>query len=204
MKSGRFNWLGIAAALAVAAAATFAAVWTGVRAADTTPQVAASNAAALMTHDPWTTAGSAGALVDESDLNYYAVKGAVAQIAGGAPDSVNVVLRYNVTAAPGLVNRLDGWQMALRYRDNGGDARVTAKLKAYNISSGNTLTLLSFDSNDEDRNRDFQVAVVGDCVPEFIFNFASNTYYIEVTLERSGSGGKPAIGGIQIGAVDCP
>jgi hypothetical protein len=124
-----------------------------------------------------------------------------------------VVLRYNVS--PGAFENLtqpccEGRALVVRFIDNGDGAQVLVKLKRYNIFTGATNTLLSFDSNNFPPQSGFQTTPITSSGTFFNFSFAdgpfnggTNTggdsvYYIVATLIRSAPGGNPQLASISI------
>lgn len=149
----------------------------------------------------WTTVGSAGTLDEDSGGKVFfdravAQKGQILVISpaarqprseGEVDETDSAVIRYNVTAVDGLFGGGD-LQMAIRFRDEGKDARVVAELIEVELATGAELTRLRFDSNDP------SVAVQGgyhvhdlfDCGDrKEAFDFTRNAYYIEATLTTS-------------------
>ena len=148
--------------------------------------------------DPWTSVGSAG-VVDESDSNEHMFLRGTANIKSTAPASTTVVLRYNVVSTGDLNNGGIDKGMSVRFRDNGAFARVKLYLKSYNINSGVTRTLLSFDSNHVGSSGTYQKRFVNDgCSSNIRFDFRNHAYYVEAYLSRTNRQGKPSLGIIQI------
>jgi hypothetical protein len=133
-------------------------------------------------------------------------------IRSSLPDG-QVVIRYNVS--PGAFENLtdpccQGRDFVVRFVDNGPGAQVLVKLKRYNVFTGTTTTLLSFDSNDFPPKAGFQTSTITGCCAFFNFSFADGSfdgtgnhggdsvYYIVATLTRSASGGNPQLASISI------
>jgi hypothetical protein len=104
-------------------------------------------------------------------------------------------MRYNVVATDGLFGT-DGVELAVWFRDNGPDARVVIRLKRYSLSSGETTTLLTFDSNEFRAHDDFQFRLVSIC--PLRFNFFDFAYFLDVQLTKSSTAGSPALGIMQL------
>jgi hypothetical protein len=157
----------------------------------------------------WSTAGSTGT-ADKVDLNKIVYSnGSVAfpeiqgtQLSAGRAarlqlQTVQAVIRYNVTATDGLFFDTGRLCMVVRFRDDGNRARVFLRLLTLNVNGGTTATLLTFDSNSFAPQQDFQTnSVATNRVP---FDFSNNAYYVEATLTKqqpivtSIGGGRPAL-----------
>jgi hypothetical protein len=157
----------------------------------------------------WSTAGSTGS-ADKVDLNKIVYSNGIVafpeiqgtQLSAGRParlqlQTVQAVIRYNVTAADGLFFDSGRLCMVVRFRDDGNRARVFLRLLKLNVNDGTTATLLTFDSNLFAPQQDFQANFVAtNRVP---FDFSNNAYYVEATLTKqqpiltSLGGGRPAL-----------
>ena len=157
----------------------------------------------------WSTAGSTG-IADKVDLNkivfsngtvaFPEIQGTQVSAARGARlqlQTVQAVIRYNVTATDGLFFDAGRLCMIVRFRDDGNRARVLLRLLRLNVNDGATATLLTFDSNSFAPQQDFQTNSVGtNRVP---FDFSNNAYYVEATLTKQQpiitplGGGRPAL-----------
>lgn len=155
----------------------------------------------------WSTAGSTGT-ADKVDLNKIIYSNGIVSF----PDvpgnqlkrtaqlplqTTQAVIRYNVTAADGLFFASGRHCMVVRFRDDGNRARVFLRLVQFNLESGNTTTLLTFDSNSFPAQPGFQGnSVATNRIP---FDFSHNAYYVEATLTKQHllnspfGGGKPAL-----------
>jgi hypothetical protein len=143
----------------------------------------------------WSTAGSTGT-VDRADLNkiFYS-NGIVAfseilgtQLSAGRVSrlqlqTVQAVIRYNVTAVDGLFFDSGPLCMVVRFRDNGNRARVFLRLLKLNLEDGTTSTVLTFDSNSFPPQTDFQGNTVS-TTGRATFDFSHNAYYVEATLTK--------------------
>ena len=142
----------------------------------------------------WSTAGSTGT-ADKVDLNKIVYSNGTvafpeisgtqssARRAAGLPlQTVQAVIRYNVTAADGLFFDSGRLCMVVRFRDDGNRARVFLRLLRLSVSDGTSATLLTFDSNSFSPQQDFQTnSVATNRVP---FDFSQNAYYVEATLTK--------------------
>src|SRR6185503_8185081 len=157
----------------------------------------------------WSTAGSTG-IADKVDLNkivfsngtvaFPEIQGTQVSAGRGARlqlQTVQAVIRYNVTATDGLFFDTGRLCMIVRFRDDGNRARVLLRLLRLNVNEGATATLLTFDSNSFAPQQDFQTNSVGtNRVP---FDFSNNAYYVEATLTKQQpiitplGGGRPAL-----------
>jgi len=157
----------------------------------------------------WSTAGSTGT-ADKVDLNKIVYSNGIVafpEIQGTQPSArraaglqlqtVQAVIRYNVTASDGLFFDSGRLCMIVRFRDDGNRARVFLRLLKLNVNDGTTATLLNFDSNSFAPQHDFQTNSVGtNRVP---FDFSNNAYYVEATLTKQQpiltplGGGRPGL-----------
>lgn len=160
-----------------------------------------------------TWAASTGA-VDESSLLTYRFTDGNAFVRGNTPGKVT--LRFNVLPVGDLLVPVtnpccEGRALWVRFLDNGDGAQVLVKLNRHNIITGETTTLLSFNSNDFPPQSTFQDATPNKGLGPLVnfsfatgpFNGANNeggdsVYYIEATLIRSASGGTPGLASISI------
>ena len=157
----------------------------------------------------WSTAGSTGT-ADKVDLNKIVYSNGIVafpeiqvtqssarRAAGPQLQTVQAVIRYNVTAADGLFFDSGRLCMVVRFRDDGNRARVFLRLIRLSVSDGTSATLLTFDSNSFSPQQDFQTnSVATNRVP---FDFSQNAYYVEATLTKQQpiitplGGGRPAL-----------
>lgn len=143
----------------------------------------------------WTTVGSAGT-VDEADLAEFEATGAQVRILSTATLPASVVVRYNVVKVDGMIIGVIGIAMNVRYRDNGSGARVLTHLRAVNINTGVTQTIMTVDSNAFPPATTFQTQSAVACGEGY--NFSDNAWFIETTLTKSATGGTPALQAIQL------
>ncbi|ESQ12449.1 MAG: hypothetical protein N838_11405 [Thiohalocapsa sp. PB-PSB1] len=148
---------------------------------------------------PWTTVGSAGT-IDEADLNLVTMNHGVAYLGGGAPVGSVANIRYNVVAVDDLQVGGAPW-MQVRFKDNGAGAQVVLRLKAYNVSTGMTTTLLTFDSNDFEASGVYQEQEVFSCYGSF--DFYNNAYYVDAEIKKTADNGRPALSIVIVGYTIC-
>jgi hypothetical protein len=152
--------------------------------------------------------------VDESSLLTYEFKDGAAFVRGNGPGKV--VLRFNVLPVGDLLVPVtnaccEGRALWVRFLDNGEGAQVLVNLKQSNVVTGETTTLLSFDSDDFPAQPTFQDATPNTGLGPLVnfsfatgpFNGAANqggdsVYYLEATLIRSHHGGTPGLASISI------
>jgi hypothetical protein len=147
----------------------------------------------------WTTAGSTGT-VDEADLNLVTLTDNTAAISSAVTNATGDI-RYNVVAVDGVFGGdRHAKSLAVRFADNGENARVLVHLRRVHIDSGVLTTLTTLDSDNYPASivaqTQSQVFNCGD--PEF--DFENHIYYIEAQLIKTGSGGTPLIRSIH----NCP
>ncbi|BAC89829.1 hypothetical protein [Gloeobacter violaceus] len=152
---------------------------------------------------PWTAAASTG-VVDEEDLQLISANEGRVEVIGSAPVPATLNLRYNIVALDELVNLTSTSPIDLRarYRDNGSNARVELRLKAYNYETGVTTTLFNFDSNAFPANSSYQTQT--ECF--FLgapLDFTQNVYFIDALLTKSSSGGTASLATIALGFGSC-
>jgi hypothetical protein len=142
----------------------------------------------------WSSMGSGG-MPDEQDLNAKEVvfSGPVASIRD-TEASASVVLRYPLGTIP--MTASNDLQVRVRYRDNGGDARVRVAVRQFNVNSGSTGNVLNFDSNDYPSENSYQVRDLVKC--NYSANFETFIYFVEVTLDKTALNANPQIASIQI------
>jgi hypothetical protein len=147
----------------------------------------------------WTTVGSDGT-PDDTNRNYVQYTGATVELKASFYGTV--IMRYNIDKAD-----LDGSNVLLkfRYRDNGPGARVIVILKEHNFETGTVTDVSSFDSNEHNQSPDIQEGYFETCTltSSHPFDFENNAYYIEVKLQRTGSGGKPGLSQIRMYGIIC-
>lgn len=152
--------------------------------------IAALLAAGAVHAAPWTSIGSAG-IVDEGSVNLVDFMNGEARIRSNAAAGSTLTLRYNLVALAG-VETASSFNWQVRFRDNGGAARVRLYLRRYN-SNGTTSTLATFDSDQFAANSGYQTQTV--CINTSLA-FNNGPVYIEAQLLKSGDAGTPALGTI--------
>jgi hypothetical protein len=153
--------------------------------------------AGAQTH-PWTTVGSTG-VVDEADTGIVEFVLGEARVPAAAAAGSVLNLRYNVVSLEGFAG-LGFWEMQVRFRDNGNAARVQLALRQYDAANGFTSTHHSFDSNAYGSAVGYQMQ--SECFG-VDWDFLEGPFYIEATLTKSGAGGLPAVGTIQLIPSNC-
>ena len=169
----------------------------------------------------WTTVGSAGTLDEKSEGKVFfdravVQKGqtigfksarVVSQGEGGVSETDSAVIRYNVTAVDGLFD-VQGIRMAVRFLDEGVDARVFAQLIEVDMLTGAEVTLMTFDSDDPNVPvlSGYHMYDVCDDNRKQQFDFVQKAYYVEATLTTSAFVTPSAAGieAIQLNATPCP
>ena len=106
-------------------------------------------------------------------------------------DSATVVLRYPVLQHMSLPNftNADAMNILVQFRDNGGDAQVIARLISVD-DAGNASTHLIMNSDDYSRSDDFQWGDRGE--QPSASRLDDRTWFVEVTLKKTGPNGRPA------------
>lgn len=134
---------------------------------------------------PWSTIASAGE-ADEASQSLVDYSASFAAIKSTAPNQSTVVLRYNVVPVDGVFYSSSGVckTLRVRFRDDGGGARVLVTLRRTTIATGATISLLTFDSDQFAPSANYQTQV-SLCTNNIFFDFHQNTYWIEATLSRS-------------------
>ena len=146
----------------------------------------------------WMTVASAGA-VDDADGEIYNAKAGTMTIRSDAPGRSFLNVRYNVVAVEELVGPADDvWQMGVRYRDNGPEARVLVKLREYRLLDGGLSTLWVFDSDDFAASSQWQTRVIERATSAFDFDWNNASYYLEVIISRDDASGRPGLGMVGI------
>lgn len=145
----------------------------------------------------WTTVGSAGT-VDELDLGIADLVLGEARMRASAPAGSVLNIRYNVVSLQGFSGP-GQYLMRVRFRDNGGTSRVQLALRRYN-HTGPTTNLVSFDSNAYPAQVGYQTQQR--CIA-LSWNFDAGPHFVEATMTKSGVGGQPALGTIQLIPANC-
>ncbi len=191
--------LAVTARAAVAMTVAAVAIWTGLQLPganedDFQPDIT-FNLALGGPSQPWSSVASDGT-IDTDDLDLARVSGAVVQLANSAPNNATLNVRYNITAVEGVTNNLGCILIIARFRDPNDQTQVLAKLKRYNISTGELRTLLTVNINNFPDSNEFQLGNEFDC--SLAFDFFSFAYFVDVELIKDGSNGKPALGSLRI------
>lgn len=152
--------------------------------------------------------------VDPASLSLVTFNGSAALVKGTSPGKV--VLRYNILPTDEMLVNVtqpccEGRALWVRFLDNGDAAQVLVNVKRTNVNTGQTTTILSFDSNTYAPQSTFQNAtpdtglgpLVNFSFAEGPFNGSTNqggdsVYYVEATLIRSATGGTPGLQSVSI------
>jgi hypothetical protein len=152
--------------------------------------------------------------VDPSSLSTYAFSGSAALVKG--TNTGKVVLRYNILPTDEMLVNVtqpccEGRALWVRFLDNGDAAQVLVNVKQLNVITGQTTTILSFNSNNYQPQSTFQDATPNTGLGPLVnFSFAegpfngstneggNNVYYVEATLIRSAAGGTPGLQSVSI------
>jgi hypothetical protein len=135
---------------------------------------------------------------DESSRDRVEFAGSRASIAEAAGNG-SVTLRYafDLILFDDDSIPLDHATLVLSYRDNGGNARIVARLKGYDTNTATTTTLMTFDSNDYPPSNDFQHRSTNNDAPSFDWD-SGTAYFIEVMITKSGASGDPELGAVEL------
>jgi hypothetical protein len=145
----------------------------------------------------WTSSASTGT-VDETDTSKVAYNGPSAVIKNAATLPANLHIRYNIVAVDGLFGG-DNIAMTVRYRDNGGQAKILAKVQEMNLTTGTITTQMTFDSNTFAQSADVQTqTITTEAFSGSFFDFLTNIYYIEAQIIKTGENGTPLLQGMQV------
>jgi hypothetical protein len=137
----------------------------------------------------WTAIAST-ASVDEASRGIVVFSGSVASIAPSAHLPAKATLRYNLVD---IIDPSAGTPvLGARFRDNGRGARVVVTLKAYDLASETTSTLITLDSDDSEPSQDFvgREAYNNDTLPVWD---PGKFYWVEAVLTKSTRTGAPAL-----------
>ncbi len=152
--------------------------------------------------------------VDPSTISMATFSGSAALVKG--TNSARVVLRYNILPTDEMLVNVtqpccEGRALWVRFLDNGDGAQVLVNVKRTNVNTGQTTTILSFDSNNYAPQSTFQDATPNTGLGPLVnFSFAEgpfsgstnqggdSVYYIDATLIRSATGGTPGLQSVSI------
>lgn len=148
---------------------------------------------------PWTTAGSTGAIDDDS-LASAAVTNFVLGFKPGTTGTITA--RYNITPTKDLSRFCPATssRISLRFRDEddvGGAAQVLLTIHQTNIASGGDTTIFTFDSNvsSQPAGSAFQTFTTEAPID---FDFSTSVYWIDARVSRSNANAFVNLGSIQI------
>jgi hypothetical protein len=140
----------------------------------------------------WTSVGSSGATIDESDLRIYAVDGPDLFFAPNKGGTINA--RYNVVnTSNAFGTQTPAWTiLELGYTDASTFGSVTAYLWKVTPCTGEKVLLCSVTSLDNGTGCNFcQFA-------NNSFNFLTNLYYVGVEVSRSSPNANPILHTLRI------
>ncbi len=146
---------------------------------------------------PWTSAGSTGAL-DEDSVAIARFNSFAVNLQAAATGAVHI--RYPITAVEGISRLCPAEFSTIRTRfrnsdTNGNVAKVSYEIHASNISSGGNIVIHSFSSNGRGGGNTFKSATQTVAID---FDFTNNMYWIEATIFRSSVAEYADLGVIQI------
>lgn len=161
-----------------------------------TVALAATSAQAV---DAWSSVGTTGA-IDESSTSLLQLSNGTIQFQGSKIGTATV--RYQVQDLfPDAANPSPKW-LGLRFRDNGLDSRIQARLYQLNWGTG-VVTALGpvWDSDTTTASASFQSAWRSDCT--LALDFYNNSYWVDVTLTRTTTVGTPAVQQVRMDNFNC-
>jgi uncharacterized repeat protein (TIGR01451 family) len=143
----------------------------------------------------WTTTGASGVTEDESNPARPAYTNFTAALNTGSPAGT-YVFRYNIQAVEGLSGAGSNTRLRVRFRDEGEGSRVTVAIMGSPITGGVATLGTVFDSDTFTPGNGFQTQEV--IMSAVTFDFAQNTYWLEVTMTKAGTSNQPGFGSAQI------
>jgi hypothetical protein len=150
---------------------------------------------------PWTAAGSTGT-VDDADQQKVVLDGSMALLKPNLSLPAMGVLRFNVTPADQISSTGGRPALQVGFVDNGGGAQVTARLMSQSHLGGPPTALVTVNSASFPSSPNLQLQEAANCT-EGAFNFSANSYYVDVTLRRTTSGGTPKLGNLKVLSLIC-
>jgi uncharacterized repeat protein (TIGR01451 family) len=144
----------------------------------------------------WAIAANSSATEDESNPARLTYANSTASADSGSPAGT-YVLRYDIPASDGLASAGAAYtRLRVRFRDEGAGSQVTAVIRSSNILGGLATLGTILDSNAFISATGFQTREV--TMPVVTFNFAQNSYWLEVTLTKNSTSNQPGFGLAQI------
>lgn len=144
----------------------------------------------------WTTTADSGVTEDESNPARPKYTNFTASPIAGTP-AATYVLRYNITAMGNLTSLgAANTRLRVRFRDEGDGSRVVVTIIQSPITGGATAIGTIFDSDTFAPGSGFQTQEI--LMPALTFNFAQNTYWLEVQLIKTDAANQPGLGSVQI------
>jgi len=145
----------------------------------------------------WSAPGSAG-IVDDADGDLFKTTGSQISTPNGVDFPAVLNLVYPIAATSNLSDpSFTRTFLLLTYRDNGGDARIIARIKETDRDNADVRIVLVFDSNDFAQGDDFQVNF--EELVDGGFDFTDFSYHLEVVMTRSANPGRPTLALVQVG-----
>jgi hypothetical protein len=154
--------------------------------------------------------GAASTATVPSEDQPFALQNSTLSLQSSAPvpfildarDSVTGIYDFTLSQTP--VHQT----IAIRYMDNGTEARVRVFLRAHSITDGSNQDIFTFDSDSPGylQSTSFQTRkfVTTSCLLENAFSFEEKIYFVRLELTKSGSGGTPAVHMVQVCLWPCP
>jgi hypothetical protein len=145
--------------------------------------------------------------VDPNDVAKVVFNNGVARLKSGLPVGTQAVIRYNLVLSPTFRERYvdalfsGSWtspEMGVRFYDNGSGSRIFIDLKAYDVNTGMTTTVVTFDSDVFPAHSQFQVQWIYRVPLGWYWDFDNKSYFLEARLIKAGTGGDPGLGIIRL------
>jgi hypothetical protein len=139
----------------------------------------------------WTSVGSAGTTIDETDLRIYAVDGGDLFFAPGKGGTINA--RYNVVNTANVNLEMPIWNtLEIGYTDLSAAGSIQALLWKVDPCTGARVLLCSVTSDDNG-------PACKTCqFPNNSFNFLTNLYFVGVVITRNNEGANPILHTLRI------
>jgi hypothetical protein len=149
--------------------------------------------------------------IDPNDAAKLTFSGGVARLKSTTFVGTEAVIRYDLvlspTLEPGTQQSLYGGtdrapEMGVRFFDDGGASRVVVELKAYDVNTGVTTTVLRFDSDAYPGQNQFRTYWVfrgtTGTSRYWDWDFDNKNYFLEARLTKTDAGGNPGLGIIRL------
>ncbi len=163
-------------------------------------------------HADWTALGST-AVIDDADVGKVELNDDGSASIRASVTSTIAKIRFNVVSSPSIEPisdpNVDSGQvrLAMRFRDNGGGARVYVKLKRDylggfgGVNPSSSTVIATIDSDQSIASNDWQTATAkaADCCSGARgLKFLDYGYVVEVQLIKHDASGAPAVMGVQL------